>query len=264
MMQKHSKLLFRILLPLACLGTGCGDVLTKLEFDRMSGTAFPTAQEAPGSTEGVQSLVQIFLETGLIFTVEEDQTNIAPLTGPADPFDPNQYDYITPAEMDNLMSANRSIPTDPTTTTCGGGIFPEGECTTYYVYGIVADHWYERSNGTRSTTTLGLMWDTSERAGFAIFYKNSIISSDPVKYLRTTAHEIGHAFNLHHPDGTSSTTVMNQTGVINDFFTYEFSAGSQTHLSDHPVNCARPGTGPWASIHSSHTASHGNVTCTGD
>ena len=34
-----------------------------------------------------------------------------------------------------------------------------------------------------------------------MFYRNTAVSTNPAKYLRSAAHEIGHAYNLHHEDG---------------------------------------------------------------
>jgi hypothetical protein len=189
--------------------------------------------------------------------VDEDTTNIAPLTGPTDPADPDQYDYITEAELDTVEKANRTKPVSPTEEECGFWIFTS-TCRTYYIYGVVVDHYYERNNGTRLKGVMGIMWADNCRA-FANFYKNSTINSNGGKYLRSAAHEIGHAFNLHHEDGDGSTTIMNQTGTVGNSYVYEFSSESETHLEDHPSQCRNPGVATFGSVNTVHT-DHGWTT----
>ena len=82
------------------------------------------------------------------------------------------------------------------------------------------------------------------RSAFVTLYKNSVVSTDNGKYLRSTAHEIGHAFNLNHCDGDGSTTIMNQTGTVGDTYSYEFSSDSLDHLQDHDRDSVWPGIGP--------------------
>ena len=56
------------------------------------------------------------------------------------------------------------------------------------------------------------------RTGFAVFVdslrNSTTITNDNQAYLRTTAHELGHALNLLHRDGDGSETIMNQTGRL--------------------------------------------------
>lgn len=217
---------------------GCTSV--RLEYDRMTGTAFPQPETVDGKTVNLST---IYLQGNILLAVHEDDTGIAPLTGPFDPTDPNQYDYITTAELETVELANRGSPVGKTEYSCGFWIF-RGKCTRYHVYGLVANHYYEYDSGTRSTTLLGLMYNSAQRRAFVNFYKNSINNSDNAKYLRSTAHEIGHALNLNHCDGDGSTTIMNQTGTVGDTFTYEFSSASLEHLQDHDKNAVWPGIGP--------------------
>jgi hypothetical protein len=220
----------------------------------MTGTAFPPAQTVSGKTVTLES---IFATVPLVLKVDEDTTNIAPLTGPANPADPFQYDYITEAELDTVEAANRTSPVGPDTWSCGFWIF-SGTCRKYYIYGLVVDHYYEQSNGTRRTGVMGIMW-TSDCSSFANFYKNSTINSDGGKYLRSAAHELGHAFNLHHGDGDGSTTIMNQTGTVGNSYVYEFSSDSKAHLKDHPRPCRSPGVATFGSVNTVHT-DHGWTT----
>lgn len=230
----RSLLLFTATLMLVACTT------VKVEYDRMTGTAYPQPETVDG---GTVNLNIIYLQGEVLLLVDEDDTAIAPLTGPYDPYDPNQYDYITLAEIETIELANRSSSVGPTKWTCDfWGM--DWTCTEYHVYGIVVNHYREYDSGARSTGLMGWMYDPLERRAFVNFYKNSIINGNNAKYLRSTAHEIGHAFNLSHCDGDGSTTIMNQTGTVGDTFTYEFSASSLVHLQDHPKEAVWPGIGP--------------------
>lgn len=230
-----------ILLPVVLVyGLLAGCTTVRLEYDRMTGTAFPQSETVDGETV---TLTSIYLQGNILLAVMEDDTAIAPLTGPFDPSDPNQYDYITPDEIEALVIANRGSPIDKEEWECEFWIF-ETTCTRYHVYGIVVDHYEEQADGTRNTGTMGWMYDPDSRSGFVNFYKNSTVSGNNGKYLRSTAHEIGHAFNLNHCDGDGATTIMNQTSVVDDVHVYEFSASSLEHLQDHPREAVWPGIGP--------------------
>jgi hypothetical protein len=255
MLSQSRKSLVLGIIGLAVMAGGCSRTYYRLEYDRMTGTAYPPAQTISGNTVNLGS---IYGDAGYSLEVIEDDTNIQPLSGPADPADPNQYDYITEAELDTLEQAFRGAPVSPTTWSCGWWIF-EGTCRRYYVYGLVVDHYYEFSSGARSTGIMGIMWTGGDRRAFSNFYKNSTIKTDGGKYLRSTAHEIGHAFNLHHQDGDGSTTIMNQTSVVGNSYVYDFSVNSQDHLDNHPSKCVRPGTGAFGSVNTIHTA-HGWTT----
>jgi len=233
---------------LAVAGSGC--VTTQLEFDRMTGTAYPTDQTLGGKS---WNLTRIYFQGGHLLAVDEDDTNIAQVT---DGFG-NPKNCISNAELDSLMAANRQTQVGAASFACGFN--RRYTCTRHHVYGIVANH-LGISGGSCSSTLLGRMWDSTDRSAFAVFYKNSTISGDGKKYLRTTAHEIGHAFNLHHGDGDGSQTLMNQTSVVGNNFTYEFSANSETHLRDHPDGCRFPGSGSFTSVNGDHDGWHSGVS----
>ena len=224
------------LLTLA-LFSGCTTV--QLEYDRMTGTALPAETVFDGETV---NLTTIYLQGDILLSVVEGDTNIAALTGPADPADPNQYDYINPAEIDALMVANRASPVAPTEWECEFWVF-SGTCTQYHVYGLVLNHYYEAADGTRDTGTMGWMNDPVQRSSFVNYYKNNTVKTNNQKYLRSTAHELGHAFNMNHCDGDGATTIMNQTSVVDDVYTYEFSASSLDHLQNHTRDAVWPGMG---------------------
>jgi hypothetical protein len=223
-----------LLLALPVLA-GC--VSAELEFDRMTGTAYPPDQIVSGNTV---NLSWIYFTGGQFLAVDEDDTGISALSGT----------YISDAELDSLESANRGSTVGPETWTCRF-FNRDYDCVRYHVYGIVTDHLYELTDGTNKPTIMGIMW-TDDRRGFAMFYQNSTVSSNGAKYLRSAAHEIGHAYNLHHSDGDGSSTIMNQTKVVGNSFVYEFSPGSDTHLRDHPDNCRYPGMGDFGFIDTAH------------
>ena len=125
------------------------------------------------------------------------------------------------------------------------------------------NHWFEENNGTRDQNLLGKMWATTNRRAFANFYRNSVNNSDGARFLRSTAHEIGHAFNLHHEDGDGKTDIMNQTGVVGTSYVFAFVAAASTdHLSNHDANCRWPGMSQFGAVHTNH-ANHGwsSATC---
>ena len=248
--QKLKELLSLAVLTAAILLTGC--TTTHLEFDRMVGTAFPTEQTLNGESS---SLTSIYAGAGQLLSVEEDDTAIQPLRSGG-----VAQQCISDAELATVEIANRDSNVAPTSSACSFWIF-SGTCTTYEAYGIVVDH--QGQCGLSCTPNLlGCMYDTTNRGGFAVYYQNSTISSDGQKFLRTTAHELGHAFNLHHGDGSGSETLMNTTGTVGNTFTYTFSAASQGHLDNHDAVCRYPGTGAWASVNAAHATRHlGPASC---
>ena len=218
----------------------------RIEYDRMTGTQYPQPENVSGSDV---NLTTIYWQGERLVSVDENTTNIAALTGPANPLDPNQYDYINQAELETVETANRRDPIGSVTFSCGAS--NAYTCTRYHLYGVVVNHYWEGSCGTacRSTGTLGLMYAgaggvTNDRSAFASFWKNSTVNSDNGKYLRSTAHEVGHAFNLNHCDGDGSLTIMNTTGTVGSTYNYEFSASSLDHLQNHADSEVWPGLSP--------------------
>ena len=218
----------------------------RVEYDRMTGTTYPPSQTVNGATVTLES---IYAAEGYVLDVNEDTTNIAPLTGTGN--------CINEAELNTIETANRTTPVGPVSYSCGWWIF-SGTCTDYHLYGVVVDHYYEYDSGNCGTGIMGIMW-TDDRRAFANFYSNNTISTDGGKYLRSAAHEIGHAFNMHHGDGDGSTTIMNQTGTVGNNYVYVFSTESHDHLKDHPAECVRTGVGTFGSINTAHT-DHGWTT----
>jgi hypothetical protein len=216
----------------------------------MAGTQFPAQQSRNGSNFTLSS---IYAAEGYLFVVREDETDIAALTGPANPSDPTQYEWITESELDALETAHRSSSVGKRSFICfTRGIVPT-YCTEHQLYGVVVDHKYEDPSGVRRASILGIMWTADNRRAFAGFWKNSTVSSDGGKYLRSTAHEIGHAFGLHHEDGNGSTDVMNQTGVVGNAYVFDFVAAASTdHFTRHDKGCVWPSLSAFAATHTDH------------
>jgi len=230
-----------LVLLTAGLASGCTKYQLHVEMDRMTGTAFPLPQVQSGKTYTVEG---VYTDAWWdLVNVNENDTDIAPLTGPADPWDPDQYDYITEAELDTVESAKREAPVGE--TSCGN------KCRQFHVYGIIVDHYLEEADGTRRQSTIGQMW-TSDNRAFVMYHKSHTIQTSQAKYFRSTLHEIGHAHNLHHEDGDGSMTIMNKTGTVGSSFNYEFSNASRKHLKRHPKGCKLPGISTWKDINWRH------------
>ncbi len=195
--------LFSIVIPiLSCLLVSC----VSLEFDRMTGTAFPSQQMVYGQPV---TLSTIYNDAGIKLTVEEDETTIQPLSIAQD-------DCISDAELDTLEIGHRHLSIFPTAA-C-----PFQFCNTYHLYGVVVNHYGEVLDACVPEFILGKMWQGHTRSAFAIFHRMNTIQTDGAAYLRTTAHEIGHAFNLHHSDG-DGTSIMTQSDDLVGAMVYGFS-----------------------------------------
>ena len=200
-----------------------------LEFDRMAGTAFPNPETVGADTFDLPSIY----EAGDIeLTVSEDDTNIVPLVAGAD--------FITDAEVDAAVLAFRDMPVGVTETDLW-----LGTNELYHVYGIIVDYDRELADGTQDTSTIARMYDPDLRSGFVSYYSHSYSQSNDT-HLRTTAHEVGHAFNLNHEDGDYATTIMTRSSDLDwvNGWGYSFSAASLDHLQNHDPSAVWPGIGP--------------------
>ena len=209
-----------VLLAIPLLATGC----VALEFDRMTGTAYPPQHMVNGQPVTLES---IYEDAGISLDVEEDDTNITPLNIA-------NNDCISDAELDALENGHRHLSLFPSSA-CGFSI-----CNTYHLYGVVVDHYGEVLDACVPEFVLGKMWQGHTRSAFAMFYAMNTLQSDGPAYLRTAAHEVGHAFNLHHSDG-DGTSLMTQTDDLTGDPVYTFSVQSREHLDDHPGQCKFPG-----------------------
>ena len=216
--------------------TGC----VEIEFDKMSGTTFPPELVVLGEPVTIEA---VYFLAGRLVVVNEDETNIAPLNIADD-------DCISDAELDALEQGHRSSP-----------LFPDGN--TYYLYAATVDHYGEVLDACSPNWITGKLWAGNTRSALAIFYAHSTIAAGSAEYLRTTIHEIGHAFNLHHEDGDGTTTIMNQTGSLNENWTFSFSNESLEHLQQHPEKCRLPGAvggAPFTWVIADHANSHAGTT----
>jgi hypothetical protein len=211
--------------------------ITTLEYDRMINTSFPPEQTVSGRRV---NLTTIYLREGYAVQVLFDETAIPLLPGSG----------IRDSELDALESGHRGIPVAPVSWECGIG--KPATCTNYFVYGVVVNHFHEFPDGFPDETILGRMWTTDNRRAFANFYRHPIVNSDGGKFLRSAAHELGHAFNLHHEDGDRISSIMNETSVVDDHYVYEFSPQEHDHLHNHPVNCVQPGTNRFLFVAQGH------------
>ena len=205
---------------LCCILASC----VSLEFDRMTGTTFPPQQMVNGQPVNLET---IYSAAGIKLDVQEDDTAIQPLNIAED-------DCISDAELTTLENGHRHLSLFPTS------ICPLQVCNTYHLYGIVVNHYGEILDACIPEFVLGKMWQGHTRSAFAIFYRTNTIQTSGAEYLRTTAHEIGHAFNLHHSDG-DGTSIMTQTDDLEGEPVFAFSDQSREHLENHPAQCKFPG-----------------------
>lgn len=243
---------------------GCNKTTIRLEFDKMAGTTFPPEIRMDGDTF---NLSKIYDEAGFQLDVIEDETNIPVLTD----LEGNALQFITPDELDNIVEcAHRDgfrCCEDDCDNYAGPTVHSSLLCTEtrYHLYGIVVNHYYQRDRdniNTQNLNKLGLMW-TNNRRAFVMFYRaiDDIRFDKDKKYLRSAAHEIGHAFNLHHQDGIDTddiSSLMLTTLLAGSAPDFLFSDASQNHLDNHPDNCKYPGVGSFECAIAAH--SHPSIT----
>jgi hypothetical protein len=203
-----------------------------LEIDRMEGTEVPPSITTDNQTYDITS---IFQNTGLeiIPTIEE---KLIPTSG---------IELFSDAVLEKFMKSfsNRHKNID-------GKIAN----TDLFAYLLIVN-----GISARGSTVLGVMFDGKKREGTAVFYGNPTIRNDPYFYLRTTVHELGHQFNLHHEDATSNIisdkrkfSIMNQTRTImnspesnqdnpSENIGYFFGDLEIKHLIEHPREHVKPG-----------------------
>ena len=86
-----------ILVLVVVAATGC--TTARIEYDRMTGTQYPQPETVSGEEV---NLTTIYWQGEKLISVDENTTNIAPLTGTINPADPNEFDYIDPSEPASL------------------------------------------------------------------------------------------------------------------------------------------------------------------
>jgi len=232
------------LLPaIPMLATAMSCRVCTVELDRMADTAFPEQEVVRAGQQ--YRLESIFARVGIPLVVEHDEIDIPSLNLAPESLGEDRFYFQS--ELDTLQKQHRRVPVDPIPTQCvltvANGWRPI--CTRHFVHGMTVNGWWEdAANGEVYRSVAGGVFN-AVRTTFFIFYLNDSISSDPVKYFRTVAHEIGHTFNLHHEDAVPGITLMEQTkGLDDDHWKLEFSDTSVKHLVTHPAECVWPG--PWS------------------
>ncbi len=214
-----------------------------LEIDTMEGTKLPPGEVSRGETNPpvvhdgkTYTLKDIFSRAGVNLQINSSDQKI-PVLGDGN---------ITIDELLGLMEHYSKR-----------GTIPDRE-SMYSYFVIVNGLLLDRGDDgviRPDTGTLGAMFDPDYRRGTAVFYKNEYISTQPIAYLRTSAHEIGHQFNLHHRDGDVTTvngsqkkfSIMNQTRIIQNYggwpqgISLEFGPLESKHLSSHDIRYVAPG-----------------------
>ena len=208
-----------------------------LEIDMMTGTAFPPDQLL--FENRIHTFQDIFLRDGIILDVRVDENNVPDFS--------DTNGTYSDGELDNLMGAHRNP-----------AFQQSGNKWSAYLVVITQDDGMNR----------GIMWDTQRRRGCAVCH--TVIGTDSLQFFRTSAHEIGHEFNLHHEDvatysegGFTKLSIMSPT---NDIISspngwpngvgLTFGEHGRTHLSGHPVNNVRPGGSTFNNCNQEHQSWH--------
>jgi hypothetical protein len=231
-----------------------------LEIDKMAGAKFPPGEKSASDSsipavdwDGKKyTLREIYSKAGLDLNVNLNDENI-----------PNLGDSYTESDLIDLMTENSNRARS------------SGEAGTMYAYLLIVNGLLDPQdpdNPGPSNNILGIMF-SPKREGTAVFYKQSNIHREPISYLRTSAHEVGHQFNLHHRDGSVSTidgpqrqrkyTIMNQTLIIMKYggtwpngVSLEFGPLESSHLSGHPEETVAPGASRLGECTSDHEGWH--------
>jgi hypothetical protein len=207
-----------------------------LEVNRMKNTKLPSLVTIDSIT---YNLYKIYEDIGIKFLVDDIEIN-------SPPGDDNVYSL---EELENVMVKNSH-------RTFHSNGKP-------YAYLLICNGMASDDAGLPNPTGLGVMF-SRYREGTAVFYGNSRIQNNPSFFLRTTVHELGHQFNLHHDDATSKIisgirkfSIMNQTGTIQnspalpddpqvvdnpiDYIGFFFGDLESNHLRNHPSEFVNPG-----------------------
>jgi hypothetical protein len=210
-----------------------------IHIDRLEGREYPPVNVELG---GKQSTLEgIYGDAGVTVEINKGKTDIPDLKGPNSSY--------SQAELDHIMAQYRKE--------------PKGEEKMFAWLVIVTRY-------SDNDSVLGIMFDAGERKGTAVFQEQQMIRTDPRAYLRTSAHELGHQFNLHHEDGetyeengTTKYTIMNQTWRIQPWpaaIGFKFGKHESSHLVTHPIEDVRPGGGGFYVCDSEHSKWHAGIT----
>ena len=189
-----------------------------LEIDRMTGTPPVQLEQTINGTE--VSLKSIYADAGIDLDVREDQVDL-----------PRQ-DEVSLADLHAMMSAFRSVQPAP---------------DEMHVHALVLTR--ERDD----PDTLGIMFDFGDddtdgrpREGFAIFADaHAGLDAGPTpEMLLTMAHELGHCFNLHHPDWEGESFRHGssvESYSLTDSVHWTLSSHSKEHIRSDPSREVWPG-----------------------
>ncbi|MGC2573700.1 MAG: hypothetical protein WA364_19470 [Candidatus Nitrosopolaris sp.] len=212
-----------------------------LEVRRLQGREFPPDNVNFNGRD--YGLAQIYNDAGIALEVTKNQNDIPDLKGPNSSY--------SQAELHSLLTQFR-IPPD-----LGEKMF---------AWLVVVTNYSEQEG------ILGIMFEPLDRKGTAVFQGHNLIRTDPRAFLRTSVHELGHQFNLHHEDGTTyeengvtKYTIMNQTALIQpwpDAIGFKFGEHESTHLSSHPDVDVRPGGAAFYHCNEEHSTWHDGITST--
>lgn len=183
------------------------------------------------------SLQEIYAEAGVDLEIRHDQMDLP------------RKDAVSLADLHAMMLAFRS---------------PSAQTDAMRIHLLVVTRDQDDPN------TLGIMFDFGEedsdglpREGFAVFADgHQGLGTDPAnEMLLTTAHEMAHCFNLHHPDweGQAFKTGSTIEGYsLTDSVVWRLSTGSKSHLGGDPGQEVWPGRGSLAFglVTSSHRQRH--------
>ena len=217
-----------------------------LELDRMTDAKYPQSH----TISGVDSWLPDIYKTGDVsLSVDTTENNIDLLTEDFDLEDdiPSTGSAISLAEISSFFYRFRDTEIGAKCLVSRWGIFRRIE-TRYHVWGLILNHTLQGDSNK-----LGLMWDDNHRSAFVIFYAHPDLRNNDKRLLQTTAHELGHTFNLHHEDG-SSPSIMAQ-GVTLPSLRF-LTDTSKKHLKEHPAIYKYPGTGAFALVSSMHEELH--------
>lgn len=220
--------------------TGC--ISAQLELDKMTNTSFPPDRYVPPGASGPDdhlSIPRIFRAGGRLVATNEDDD--IPTMAPLD-------HCITIDELEDLVLTYRDDPTSPTSHACYGGF----TCTDHHVYGAIIGYDYGGSTGACQHSKVGFIGDPANRGVFFVFQSAGGLMSSERNFLKATAHELGHTFNLHHEDAEDG-SLMTDGLHEEDFF---FSPRSQTHLTDHPEDKVWPNMGAFDDFTNAHAQGH--------
>jgi len=206
-----------------------------IEIDRMSGTDAIPVERRIGSQR--VSLARIYEPAGLDLRIVEDQSDIP------------RRALVPTAELHRLLSTYQSVE-------------PADDEWKVYVLVATEELGYPESKG--------LMFDDGihdengvPREAFAVFQTvhERVTDDVPTDMLRTVAHELAHAFNLHHEDweGESFERASTLEGYSEiETVLWRLSAGSVAHLTDDDRQLVRPGSDglPFGVITQAHRDRH--------